>query len=148
MGLLTIGQLAKQAGVGVDTIRFYEREGLLATPHRLASGYRQYPPEAVKRVMFLRRAQRLGFTLRNAKELLALRENPDADRKDIREKAVEKLADIDARISELQTIRAELARLLVGCEGNGPAAGCPIITAIDEEAECIARNTRKTGRRT
>jgi DNA-binding transcriptional MerR regulator len=71
--MLTIGQLADEAGVGVETIRFYERAGLLAEPGRLASGYRQYPPAAVERVKFLRRAQRLGFTLKEAKELLDLR---------------------------------------------------------------------------
>jgi MerR family mercuric resistance operon transcriptional regulator len=98
---LTIGQLARQAGVGVETIRFYEREGLLAEPGRLPSGYRQYPPDAVERVKFIRRAQRLGFTLRESRELLDLRDDPDAGQVDVRERATDKLADIDARIAEL-----------------------------------------------
>ncbi|MBA4189277.1 MAG: heavy metal-responsive transcriptional regulator [Planctomycetaceae bacterium] len=133
--MLTIGQLAKQAEVGVETIRFYEREGLLAEPDRTASGYRQYPPEAVERVKFLRRAQWLGFTLRDAKGLLELRDDPDADRADIHARATEKLADIDARIADLQAMRAELARVLTSCDGTGPAAGCPILAAIGTRGE-------------
>ena len=144
--MLTIGQLAKEAGVGVETIRFYEREGLLAKPRRSPSGYRQYPPEAVDRVKFLRRAQRLGFTLREAKELLALRDDPDAGRRDVREKATEKLADIDARIAELQAMRAELGRLVDACDGGGPATGCPIITAIGEESDPRDRIPGNSGR--
>lgn len=131
--MLTIGQLAREAGVGVETIRFYEREGLLAEPDRLPSGYRQYPPDAVERVKFLRRAQWLGFSLRDAKELLALRDDPGADRADVRGRAAGKLADLDTRIAELQAIRAELGRLVAACRGRGPAAGCPIITAIGDE---------------
>src|SRR5438874_2373501 len=105
--MLTIGQLAGQAGVGVETIRFYEREGLLPAPGRLPSGYRQYPPDAVDRVKFLRRAQWLGFSLRDAKELLALRDDPGAVRADVRGRATAKLADLDTRIAELEAIRAE-----------------------------------------
>lgn len=133
--MLTIGQLAKRAGVGVETIRFYEREGLLAEPERLPSGYRQYPPEAVGRVLFLRRAQRLGFTLKDAKELLALRDDPRSTSRAVRDRAAEKLADIDARIAELAAIRAELGRLVDACDGVGPAAGCPVITAIGGDVE-------------
>lgn len=142
--MLTIGQLAKEAGVGVETIRFYEREGLLAKPRRSPSGYRQYPPGAVARVQFLRRAQWLGFTLRDAQELLDLRDNPDADRANVREKATEKLADIDERIAELQAMRVELARLLTACRGSGPAAGCPIIAAIGVEAPVNQRRAKKS----
>ena len=141
--MLTIGQLAKEAGVGVETIRFYEREGLLEKPRRSPSGYRQYPPEAAGRVKFLRRAQWLGFTLRDAQELLALRDDPDADRASVREKAADKLADIEDRIAELQAMRVELARLLTACRGGGPAAGCPIIAAIGEETHTRERRSKK-----
>lgn len=130
--MLTIGQLAKRAGVGVETIRFYERQGLLAAPGRLPSGYRHYPPEAVERVTFLRRAQRLGFTLKEAKELLDLRGDPDAGSAEVRVRAAEKLADVDTRVAELQSVRAELARLVESCDGEGPATGCPIIAAIED----------------
>ena len=141
--MLTIGQLAKEAGVGVETIRFYEREGLLAEPRRSPSGYRQYPPDAAGRVKFLRRAQWLGFTLRDAQELLALRDDPDADRVRVREKAAEKLADIEERIAELQAMRVELARLLTACCGGGPAAGCPIIAALDVESPANQSGPKK-----
>jgi MerR family mercuric resistance operon transcriptional regulator len=132
--MLTIGQLARQAGVGVETIRFYEREGLLAEPARLPSGYRQYPPDTVDRVRFIRQAQRLGFTLRESKELLDLRDDPLAGREDVRGRATAKLADIDARIADLRAMRAELGRLVAACDGRGSAAGCPIIDTIDREA--------------
>ena len=148
--MLTIGQLATQAGVGVETIRFYEREGLLPEPGRLPSGYRQYPPAAVERVKFLRRAQWLGFSLRDAKELLALRDDPGADRADVRGRATAKLIDLDTRIAELQAIRAELSRLASACRGRGPAAGCPIITAIGEATKgrvCRPKTAGRPGKR-
>jgi Hg(II)-responsive transcriptional regulator len=129
---LTSGQLAKKCDVGVETLRFYEREGLLTKPSRTASGYRQYPAEAAERVQFIRRAQLLGFQLKDIKELLALRDDPDAGSGDVREKAVAKLADIDQRIKDLAAMKAELARLVAACDGSGPAADCPIITAIGD----------------
>ena len=128
---LTSGQLAKKTGVGVETLRFYEREGLLAKPARAASGYRQYPAETVERVRFIRRAQLLGFQLKDIKELLALREDPNAGSGDVRDKAVAKLADIDRKISDLEAMRAELTRLVAACDGSGPAADCPILAALD-----------------
>jgi MerR family transcriptional regulator, copper efflux regulator len=130
---LTSGQLAKKSGVGVETLRFYEREGLLAKPARTPSGYRQYPAEAVERVRFVRRAQLLGFQLKDIKELLALRDDPAAGSGDVREKAVTKLADIDQKIKDLEAMRTELTRLVAACDGSGPAAHCPIITAISDQ---------------
>src|SRR5262245_46626466 len=130
---LTSGQLAKRSGVGVETLRFYEREGLLAEPARTASGYRQYAAEAVERVQFIRQAQTLGFQLKDIKELLALRDDPDAGSVEVREKAVAKLADIDQKIKDLEAMRAELTHLVAACDGTGPAAHCPIITAIGDQ---------------
>jgi MerR family copper efflux transcriptional regulator len=127
---MTSGQLAKRCAVGVETLRFYEREGLLAKPARTGSGYRQYPAEAVERVRFIRRAQLLGFQLKDIKEMLALSENPDAGSHDVREKVVAKLADIEGRIKDLEAMRAELSRLVAACDGTGPASDCPIIAAI------------------
>jgi MerR family transcriptional regulator, copper efflux regulator len=127
---LTSGQLAKESAVGVETLRFYEREGLLARPARTASGYRQYPAEAVERVRFIRRAQLLGFQLKDIKELLALRDDPEAGSGEVRAKAVAKLADIEQKIADLEAMRAELTRLVAACHGTGPAAHCPIISAI------------------
>ncbi len=129
--MLTIGQLAKQAGVGGETIRFYEREGILAEPIRSTSGYRQYGPLTVERVLFIRRAQLLGFQLKEIKELLELRDHPGMPRSEVRAKAVGKLTDIDARIRDLKAIRADLTRLVAACDGEGAAAGCPILGAMD-----------------
>jgi MerR family mercuric resistance operon transcriptional regulator len=129
---LTSGQLAKKCGVGVETLRFYEREGLLAKPARSGSGYRQYPAEAVDRVRFIRRAQLLGFQLKDIKELLALRGDPDADSGEVREKAVAKLADIDQKITDLEAMKAELTRLVAACDGAGPAAHCSILAALGD----------------
>lgn len=130
MAALTIGQLAKQAGVGVETIRFYEREGLLDEPARRASGYRQYAEGAVERVKFLRRAQRLGFTLKDARDLLDLKHDPSADRAEVREKATRKVADTEQKIRDLEAMREDLSLLIAECHGAGPAAHCPIIEAI------------------
>ena len=127
---LTTGQLARQAGVGVETLRFYEREGLLPEPARRASGYRQYPPEAVERVRFIRRAQRLGFPLSDVRELLALRDDPAADRAEVRARAAARLADVERRVRELEALRAELTRLVASCPGPGALADCPILRAI------------------
>jgi Hg(II)-responsive transcriptional regulator len=134
MGTLTIGQLAKKAGVGVETIRFYEREELLPEPERLPSGYRQYEAEAVERVRFVRRAQLLGFSLKDIKELLALREDPGANSHEVREKAVAKRQDIIARIRDLELMRDDLTRLIAACDGTGPVSDCPIMTHIDKAA--------------
>jgi Cu(I)-responsive transcriptional regulator len=130
---LTSGQLAKKCDVGVETLRFYEREGLLAKPTRSASNYRQYPPEAVERVMFIRRAQLLGFELKHIKDLLVLRDDPDAGSAEVRAKAVAKLAEIDQKIGDLEAMREELSRLIAACDGSAPAAHCPIITAIGDK---------------
>ena len=130
MSFLTIGQLAKRAGVGVETIRFYERQRLLAEPERLASGYRHYPPEALAQVAFIRQAQHLGFALKEVLELLALRDNPAANRADVRDKAIVKLTEIEEKIRELESIRTDLGRLISTCDGVGPVGGCPILVEI------------------
>ena len=131
MRSLTIGQVAKQAGVGVETLRFYEREGLIAEPERLPSGYRQYPPEAVRRVRFIRRAKELGFTLKEIQELLDLRVDPGSTCRDIRSRAEAKIVDIDQRIASLERMRCALSRLAGRCLGAGPTSECPILEEID-----------------
>lgn len=130
MRTISISQLARAAGVGVETVRFYERKGLLDAPARKDSGYRQYDDDAVERLKFIRRAQQVGFTLKEIQDLLALRDDPDARRADVRERAGEKVADIDAKVRDLLAMRASLTALLESCEGDGPASGCPIITAL------------------
>ena len=97
--MLTSGQAAKAAGVGVETLRFYERKGLLPKPARRTSGYRVYTPESVDRLAFIKRAQRLGFTLKDVKELLRLRDDPHAGRRDVGPKTADKIADIDTAMA-------------------------------------------------
>lgn len=129
---LTVGQLALRSGVGVPTLRFYERRGLLPVPHRRASGYREYPIDAVRRVRFIRQAQGLGFSLKEITELLALSADPATSCTAVREKAAEKLADIESKLASLTRMRKVLVELMEACPGNGPADTCPILSALDE----------------
>jgi Hg(II)-responsive transcriptional regulator len=128
---MTIGQVARRAGVGVETVRFYERRGLLEEPARKESGYRQYTADVVSRLRFIRRAKELGFTLSEISELLALRLDPSATRADVRRRALAKIADIEAKIEDLSRMRDVLEKLTATCRGHGPAAGCPILDALD-----------------
>ena len=130
---LTIGQLAKASAVGVETIRYYEREGILEPPWRGANGYRHYPPETVARLGFVRRAKSLGFSLAEIRELLGLAD-PTGDRARVKTLAQHKLAEIDRRIEELRRMRMALADLDRQCSGHGPVEGCPIIEALNEGA--------------
>ena len=138
MQTLTIGQVAREAGIGVETIRFYEREGLLEQPPRRSSGYRQFDGEAIDRLRFIKRAQRLGFTLQEIRELLALKLDSAATRADVRQRAEAKVADIDARIAELKRMKRALAPLIAACDGKGRLAGCPILDAIDRPCHSAA----------
>ena len=130
---LTIGRLARQSGVGVETIRFYERQGLLPPPARTPANYRIYPEQDVRRLRFIRRAKALGFTLREIRELLDLRHRPDASKKEVRRRAEAKIADLDRRIEELARIRAALQHLVSACDGHGPATDCPILDALEHD---------------
>lgn len=134
MSALTISQVAKAAEVGVETIRFYEREGLIAEPPRRQSGYRQCPPDTVRRVRFIRRAKDLGFSLKEIGELLALRVDPNTTCADVRAMARAKITDIETKISELDRIKAVLERFARSCRGRGPTTECPILDMLDEEA--------------
>ena len=135
MKVLSIGQVARESGVGVETVRFYERQGLMGEPERKASGYRQYDPEAVSVLRFIRRAKALGFTLKEIKGLLALRFDAAAKRSDVRRQAGAKLADIEEKIRDLQRMRDALLRLVDICHGDGPAKGCPTLEALDRPKE-------------
>jgi Cu(I)-responsive transcriptional regulator len=155
MKSLTVGQVAKLAGVGIETIRFYEREGLLDEPARRTSGYRQYGDEAVAVLRFIRRAKQLGFTLKEIKALLGLRTDTLATRSDVRAQATAKVVDIEAKIRDLQRMRDALSVLTDACHGDGPAAGCPILEALSEEptggelsvASAAQSGTRRAGGR-
>jgi MerR family copper efflux transcriptional regulator len=127
---MQIGQLARQAGVPVDTVRYYERRGLLSEPMRRPSGYREYAPTDVATLRFIRRSKALGFTLEETRELLRLSSARDADRGEIRALAAQRLADVEARLRELQSVRDTLAGLVTACSGHGPVAGCPIVERV------------------
>ncbi len=126
---LTIGRLAQQAGVGIDTVRFYERAGLLPRPLRTAAGYRTYVAADVDRLRFIRRGKALGFSLEEIAELLLLHAGKGR-RADVKRLAERRLADLNRKIHELSVIRDSLAHYAKRCSGQGPVAGCPIIEAV------------------
>ena len=130
---MKIGELAHRAEVGIDTVRYYERYGLLPTPARLASGYRCYDQTAVARLRFVRRAKALGFTLGEIRELLALSSRHEDDMGGLKAAATEKLADVEARLAELSRIRDGLQTLVASCPGHGALQRCPIMNALAEE---------------
>jgi Hg(II)-responsive transcriptional regulator len=130
MEALSIGEVAKAADVSVETVRFYEREGLLAEPPRRPSGYREYPRDTVRRLRFIRRAKDLGFTLKEIGELLELRVDPMRSCSDVRSLAKAKMADIEAKMLDLARIQAALAELVGSCRGKGPTSACPILDAL------------------
>jgi Cu(I)-responsive transcriptional regulator len=131
MEALGIGQLAKRGGVGIDTVRYYERNGLLTPATRLASGYRRYSELELARLRFIRRAQALGFTLKEIKELLALSAQRDVGR--VKRSAQAKLKDVKSRIAALERMRDGLATLIDACPGHGRAADCPILRTLNNE---------------
>jgi DNA-binding transcriptional MerR regulator len=131
MESMGIGALAKRAGVGIDTVRYYERAGLLAPKARLASGYRRYSGLELARLRFIRRAQALGFTLKEIRELLALSARKDVGR--VKRTAQAKLVNVEQRIAELQRMRTGLATLIAACPGHGRAADCPILQALGSD---------------
>lgn len=130
---LTIGAVAKRVGVAIDTIRFYEREGLLPEPERRASGYRSYGESALAQLRFIRRAKGLGFKLEEIRELLALSSDRQRGVKVVKRRAEERLAAIDVRIAELQRVRDGLAQLVEACPGHGAPEHCPILRALTDE---------------
>jgi MerR family copper efflux transcriptional regulator len=129
---LTIGRLAERAGVGIDTVRYYERAGLLPEPPRRASGYRDYPADSVRRLHFIRRAKDLGFTLNEIGELLEL-SGPHGDTAAVRKAAQDKLEVVERKLAELQRVRDGLRTLIEACPGHGPLRDCPILQALSAE---------------
>lgn len=130
---LTIGALAHAAGIGVETVRFYERKGLIPEPPRTRSGYRQYPGDTVDRVKFIRRAQGLGFALREISELLDLRVDEVAACGPVEAQAREKLEQVNGKIEELRRMETALQRLVEACEARKPTGACPILEELDHE---------------
>lgn len=129
MNGFTIGKVAKASGVGVETIRFYERKGLIIQP--VAQGtYRIYPQSVVARIRFIKRAKELGFTLSEIKDLLALADCPDNDRAAVKKIASQKAEMLRDKISELKKAEEALSALVENCSGEGTVEGCPIIEAL------------------
>jgi MerR family transcriptional regulator, copper efflux regulator len=127
---LTIGAVAKRVGVAIDTIRYYEREGLLPEPLRRASGYRSYDESAIAQLNFIRRAKLLGFTLEEIRDLLALSADRQRGVEAVKQRAQQRLAAIDMRIAELQRVRNGLEQLVDACPGHGAPEECPILRAL------------------
>lgn len=134
---LTIGQVAKIAQVNIETIRYYERQGLLSPPPRRESGYREYPADTVDRVRFIKRAQELGFSLKEVAGLLSLRVGPDATCGDVKKLADGKIAEINGKIQSLERMRGALTRLVETCEESRQAEECPILWAFDNDRKRV-----------
>ena len=130
MPSLRTAEVARLAGVNIETLRFYERKGILPEPPRRASGYREYPPETVERVRFIKRAQDLGFSLREIQELLDLRQLTRAKSGRVRRVVEVKLDEIDHKIRDLEAMKRTLEELLCACDGRKSIASCPIIEAL------------------
>jgi len=130
---MTIGRAAREAGVGVETIRFYERKGLIAQPAKPEySGFREYPAETIQRIRFIRLAQEIGFSLREIEELLSLRADPAADCADVRHRATIKLTEVERKIAQLEQIRGALEELIAACPGRGALRACSILEALSD----------------
>jgi MerR family transcriptional regulator, mercuric resistance operon regulatory protein len=127
---LTIGRLAETAGVNVETIRYYQRHGLLDEPNKPPVGHRRYTIEAVKRVRFIKRAQKFGFTLKEIKDLLFLEDAQNCQK--ARLIAEQKLAQIEVRIDDLGRMRSMLKGLIAQCAADNTPCCCPIIATLSE----------------
>ncbi len=135
MEYLTIGQLAKHLQLNVETIRYYERRGLIPDPQRRESGYRQFSEDMVKRIRFIKHAQKVGFTLKEISELLSLRVDPDTTCAEIKRRAEIKIAEIGKKMQALERMRRALTKLKTACKGRGPIGECPILEALEENGE-------------
>ena len=131
---LTIGRLAKLADVNIETVRYYERRGLLPDPPRTESGYRQYDAESVTRLRFIKEAQTLGFTLEEIQGLLALRVDKETSCADVRHRAEGKAADIEAKILSLQRMHAALQEMIAACALGGPEGECPFLASLKQQS--------------
>lgn len=131
MSTLTIGQVARRAGVGIETVRFYEREGLIDAPGRGTSGYRQYGEDVIRRLRFIQQAKSLGFSLKEIRDLLALRVSTGTSCAVVRERTLTKIAEVEEKIEALQQIRNALRELTSACSGQGPTSACPILEAME-----------------
>lgn len=143
MDRTTIAKAARRAGVGVETIRFYERKALIDRPPRPAfGGYREYPTATVERVRFIRQAQELGFSLAEIGDLLSLSADPSADCADVRERARAKLGEVEDKIGRLIEIRHALNELIDACPGSGALRACSIMESLMNRGTSPGKETR------
>lgn len=133
---MRIGQAAAQAAVNVQTLRYYERRGLVPAPDRRASGYREYGPAAVDRVRFIKHAQSLGFTLDEIADLLALRVSAETACAQVEAQAARAVARIDEKVDQLTRMRAVLTQLAAACQRQDLTGDCPILHAL-EHPTCL-----------
>jgi MerR family transcriptional regulator, copper efflux regulator len=140
MKTMTIGRLAKEAGVNIDTIRYYERHGLLPRAARRPSGYREYASDDVERLNFIRRAKELGFSLSDIGELLSLSADRGSDMRGVKSKAQDHLIEVEQKIRQLQKVRRGLKALVAACPGHGDLASCPIVAALSTS---VSRDQRR-----
>lgn len=132
---MTIGQLARRTELNVESVRYYERRGLIPEPRRSESGYRLYSQEAIARINFIKRAKTLGFSLSEISELLSLRVDPESTCRMVRIRAREKTADIESKIETLQDMKRALVKLTASCRGSGPTSECPILDFLQPQAD-------------
>jgi MerR family mercuric resistance operon transcriptional regulator len=132
---MTIGQLARRTELNVESVRYYERRGLIPEPRRSGSGYRLYSQEAIARINFIKRAKTLGFSLSEISELLSLRVDPESTCRMVRTRAREKTADIESKIETLQDMKRALVKLTASCRGSGPTSECPILDFLQPQAD-------------
>ena len=138
---LRTGEVAQLAGVNVETLRFYEREGILPKPPRRASGYREYPPDTVSLIRFVKRAQELGFSLKEVQELLNLRQAPRKASGKVPQLVQAKIEEIDHKIRDLEAMRGGLGDLLCACQERSSGTACPIIASLSGCPACEDRRT-------
>jgi MerR family mercuric resistance operon transcriptional regulator len=130
-----IGEVARRADVNKETVRYYEKRNLIPEPDRRRSGYRIFTQRHIDQIRFIKRAQELGFTLKEIKELLELRLNETTTCSTIKKEAQEKYQDVVSKMEDLQRIKETLTDLIDSCSGDGPAGECPILEALEGESE-------------
>lgn len=129
---LTAGKLAQKARINIETIRFYERKGLLPKPKRTGSGYRMYSQESAQRIQFIKRSQQLGFSLKEILGLLSLRVDSKKTCKHVKKRIETKIDEIDKKIKSLRRIQKALKNMAKSCQGKGPTSKCPILDELSK----------------
>lgn len=134
MKSMKIGEIAKRSGIGIETIRYYEREGLLQEPERRPSGYRQYDESIIERLEYIMRAKELGFTLAEVRELLELSFSTHSHCDHIRQRADAKITDIEAKIRRLQQMKRSLGKIVQRCQAENSPETCPLVHKTTKRA--------------